>query len=259
MGGALGYTDSTIRVNDRDSRAEVDTYSATVYAGKAIDAGGGRKLNVMVGSAYSWHDIDSRRQIAAGGALNDTVKANYKASTTQVFGEVGYAIPMGPSSTLEPFVGVGYSDLRTRGFTESGSVAALSGQSQNAQTTSTTLGLRGATKVELGQTTAALRATIGWRYAFGDTKPKSVLAFESGPALTMAGSPIAKDAAVLELGAEVAISRNASLDQLRRAVRSRQYRQCGQCEYALAVLRRYVKKSSAFYCAPLFSCFSSWT
>jgi subtilase-type serine protease len=124
----------------------VDTYSATVYAGKAIDAGEGRKLNVMVGSAYSWHDIDSRWQIAAGGALNDTAKANYKASTTQVFGEVGYAIPMEPSSTLEPFSGVGYSDLRTRGFTESGSVAALSGQSQNAQTTSTTLGLCGATR-----------------------------------------------------------------------------------------------------------------
>lgn len=190
----------------------MDTYSSTVYAGKAIDAGEGRKLNVMVGSAYSWHDIDSCWQIAAGGALNDTAKANYKASTTQVFGEVGYAIPMEPSSTLEPFSGVGYSDLRTRGFTESGSGRGLERSEPKRADHEHDAGLaRGHEKVELGQTTAALRATIGWRHAFGDTKPKSVLAFESGPAFTVAGLPIANDVAVVELSAKVAISRNARL------------------------------------------------
>ena len=84
-----------------------------MYAGKAIDAGEGRKLNVMVGSAYSWHDIDSRRQIAAGDALSDTAKASYTASTAQVFGEAGYVITVGLNYTLEPFAGVGYSDPHT--------------------------------------------------------------------------------------------------------------------------------------------------
>ncbi|MNT61160.1 Extracellular serine protease precursor [compost metagenome] len=37
------------------------------------------------------------------------------------------------------------------------------------------------------------------------------MAFSTGPSFTVAGTPIARDAAVAELGAEVAVSKNAAI------------------------------------------------
>ncbi|MNT86461.1 Extracellular serine protease precursor [compost metagenome] len=53
--------------------------------------------------------------------------------------------------------------------------------------------------------------TVGWRHVFGDVKPESRLAFDAGQPFTVAGAPIGRDAALVELGAEVMIARSASL------------------------------------------------
>lgn len=53
---------------------------------------------------------------------------------------------------------------------------------------------------------------LGWRHAFGDVTPQAALAFQSGgAALTLAGSPIARDALVSEAGLDLAVTGNASL------------------------------------------------
>ncbi len=124
LGAALGYTDSRVRVDDRDSKADADTYSATLYGGKSFEAGSGR-LNVLVGGAYSRHDIGTTRQ-AAVADWNHTLKADYDADTYQLFGELGYAVPAGRAA-LEPFIGLAWTKLNTRSFSESGGPTALSG------------------------------------------------------------------------------------------------------------------------------------
>ena len=53
---------------------------------------------------------------------------------------------------------------------------------------------------------------IGWRHAFGDTVPLSTMQFASGGSpFTIAGVPIARDAAVIEAGLDYAISPSATL------------------------------------------------
>jgi hypothetical protein len=47
IGGAFGYANSTLRVSDRSSRAITDSFSATLYGGRAFALGGG-KLEVAV-------------------------------------------------------------------------------------------------------------------------------------------------------------------------------------------------------------------
>ncbi|MDR2856313.1 MAG: autotransporter domain-containing protein, partial [Novosphingobium sp.] len=55
-------------------------------------------------------------------------------------------------------------------------------------------------------------ATLGWRHAFGNAVPRSTLAFASGgETFTVAGLPIAKNAAVIDAGLEIAIGKNATL------------------------------------------------
>lgn len=209
LGGAVGYTDSRLSVDDLASRADVSSYSAVVYGGKAFDVGAG-KLNLLAGAAYSWHDIHTRRQLGAGG-LDQTLTADYGGNTTQVFTELGYAFGVANGLTLEPYAGVAWAGQRVRGFSESGGSAALSGESSKNDTTTTTLGLRGKQAVTLGTMAGSVSAGLGWRHAFGDLTPASRVAFDAGQAFTVTGAPISRDAALVELGADLAVNRSATV------------------------------------------------
>ncbi len=165
LGGALGYTDSTIRVDDRASKADVSSYSATIYGGKSFETGAG-KLNFLAGAGYTWHNIGTNRYAQVAGS-SQKLTADYGASTSQLFTELGYAVPLSERTTLEPFAGLAWNDLRTRGFSETGGSTALSGRSSSDTQTSTTLGVRGQTGFTLGNTESRLRATLGWRHALG--------------------------------------------------------------------------------------------
>ncbi|WP_025138322.1 autotransporter outer membrane beta-barrel domain-containing protein [Achromobacter sp. DH1f] len=209
LGGAVGYTDSNVRTDGVDARTNIASYSAIVYGGKAFDAGPG-KLSLMLGAAYSWHDISTQRRIAVGG-LDQTLRADYGASTTQVFTELGWALKAGDTLTLEPYAGVAWAGLRTRAFSESGGSAALSGASQTSTTTTTTLGVRARQEWMLGTTAGAVTGGLGWRHAFGDVTPTSRMAFDAGDTFTVAGAPIARDAALIEAGLDAAIGRSATV------------------------------------------------
>ncbi|WP_176456934.1 autotransporter domain-containing protein [Bordetella genomosp. 5] len=209
VGGALGYTDGKSRVDGRASQADVSSYSAALYGGKSFEAGRGR-LNVMAGAAYTWHDISTERTTSVAGAT-EKLSADYGASTAQVFTELGYEIAVSDRASVEPFVGLSYSDLRTRGFNESGGLAALSGRGESQDQVASTVGLRGRTTFKLGSTEGTLRGSLGWRHAFGDVTPQTTMAFDGSQAFTVAGAPIARDAAIVEFGADVAVSRAATI------------------------------------------------
>ena len=113
-----------------------------------------------------------------------------------------------PALTLEPYAGLIWSDQRIRGFSESGGYAALSGQSQRNALTTTTLGLRGRQDIMLGSI-SALRA--GWRHTFGDVQPSTTMAFAGGDSFSVTGAPIARNAALVELGLDGNLSRSTTL------------------------------------------------
>jgi outer membrane autotransporter protein len=209
LGGALGYTNSQGSLQDRSSSSDVDSYTATLYGGKGFDAGPGR-IDLTAGLAYTWHDVHTQRN-AVVGADAQTLKATYGASTGQAFTELGYALPLNRRTTLEPFVAADWSDLRTRGFAESGGDEALQGQGDRNDVTTTTLGLHTRMDFQAGQMQGRLRATAGWRHAFGAVTPQSTLAFDSSQPFTVAGAPVARDAAVAGLGVDVVVTRRTTV------------------------------------------------
>lgn len=209
LGGAFGYTDSRIKVDDRSAKSDVNSYSAIIYGGKSFEAGQG-KINVTAGLAYTWHDITSKRNINAAGERQE-LKADYSGSTGQIFTDVGYAIPLNDRVTLEPFVGADFSDMRTRGFSESGGDAALSGKSSTNNVGTTTLGLRAQTTFDVKETAGRLRGMLGWRHAYGDVNPEATMSFDGSQPFTVAGTPLARDAAIMEVGLDFAMSKNATL------------------------------------------------
>lgn len=204
VGLLAGYSRSSFDVDHRASSGDSDNYHLGLYGGTQWGA-----LGIRAGAAYTWHDIEIDRAVGFTG-FADSPSASYDAATAQVFGEVGYRVDTAVAS-FEPFAGVAYVNLNTDGFTEDGGAAALSVDGATTDTTFTTLGVRVATDFTLGTMQATARGMLGWRHAFGDITPLSTHTFAGGDAFTVAGVPIAQDAAVIEAGLDFVITQKAIL------------------------------------------------
>lgn len=209
VGLVAGYSRTQFDVNGRLSSGESDNYHLGLYGGAQFGA-----LNLRTGLSYSWHDLSTRRSIVAAG-LGDTLRADYDAGTAQIFGELGYRIDLGQSAlgqvALEPFAGLAYVVLRSDGFSERGGAAALSSGSDDTSLGYATLGLRAATSARVSGLDLTLRGGLGWRHAFGDVDPKTTLAFAGSTPFSIAGLPIARNAALVEAGLDLALGAGVTL------------------------------------------------
>ncbi|UVN47047.1 autotransporter domain-containing protein [Pseudomonas mosselii] len=205
VGAAAGYTRSSIDAHRRRSDATVDSYHLTTYLGYQLDAFAAR-----MGVAYSWHDIDTKRDVTVG-SYDDRLKAKYKARSAQVFGEVGYAIDAG-GIALEPFAGLAYVNYDSDTAHEKGGAGRLEGK-VDQDVTFSTLGVRAGKRILLDNgSTVTPRLSVGWRHAFGDDKPDADLRFVGGGAgFSTEGVPIAKDAAVVEAGLDLSVGASGKL------------------------------------------------
>ncbi|NYT86652.1 autotransporter outer membrane beta-barrel domain-containing protein [Pollutimonas harenae] len=210
VGAALGFTDGDVKVNDRNSKSDVTSYTAALYGGNSWKTAKGQ-VNFLAGAAYTTNEVDSRRTVTVGGS--QTLKADYDVNTTQLFTELGYAIPVGQASVVEPYLGLAWMSQKAKSFDEEGGSAALHGDSQTDDVTTFTLGLRGATTITTGKSEARLMAGLGWRHAAGDVDASRSMSFiqGAGDAFRVAGAPIAKNAAVVDLGAEMNVGKNTAL------------------------------------------------
>jgi len=199
-----GYSHSNFDADDRNSSGKSDNYHVGLYGGTNWGA-----IAFRSGAAYSWSRISTKRAVGFDG-FADALSADYDAGTAQVFGELAYKLDASRFS-FEPFANLAYVDVKTDGFSETGGAAALTSAGSSTDATFTTLGLRGSTGLMLGGIDTTARGMLGWRHAFGDVTPTSTLAFAGGDAFTIAGVPIARDAAVVEAGFDLKMAANATL------------------------------------------------
>ncbi|NMX68853.1 transporter [Pseudomonas sp. WS 5111] len=204
-GIAAGYTRSDLDAKRRNASADVDSYHLMAYTAYQQEAFAAR-----MGVGYTWHDIESKRDVAVG-TEGQRLKADYKARSAQVFGEVGYTVEAG-GLAVEPFAGLAYVNYASDTLKEKGGSAALKGDADQDITFST-LGVRLGKTIALGNGSSITpRGSIGWRHAFGDTQPDADLSFINGGAsFSTQGVPIAKDSAVVEAGVDYQISPNGKL------------------------------------------------
>ena len=204
VGLLAGYSRTSFETDGGASSGDSDNFHLGVYGGRHFGA-----VALRAGAAYTRHSIDTTRTVSFPG-LSETLKASYDAGTAQVFVEAGYRAEMGRFA-FEPFAGLAYVSTSTDGFTETGGAAALTGADKSFDSTTSTLGLRAATDLHLGDAKATARGGLGWRHAFGDVEPSSTVAFAGGDSFTVYGAPIARDALLIEAGFDLAIAPKATL------------------------------------------------
>lgn len=195
-----GYSYSSFDSGADDQRSR--NYHAGIYG----DSQWGN-IALRTGLNYTYHDVDTTRVLST---LGQRLSGDYSAHTVSAFGELAYRMDLG-SSVLEPFAGLSHTWNRTGGFTETGGTAALSVDGRSMNSTATTLGLRASSEFDLDGTLVTARGTIGWVHAFGDVSPVSTARFASGDAFSVTGTPIDRNAALVELGLDFALTANATL------------------------------------------------
>ncbi len=208
LGVLAGSSQTGIDVGARASAAVVDSYTLAVYGGAQWQLAEGL-LSLRGGLAWSWHDLETTRSVGFTG-FADSLSAGYDARTFQSFGELGYEFET-DFARFEPFINLAHIHVGTDGFVESGGAAALTGASGAYGVTFTTLGIRTETAIDLGQVGARLSGMLGWRQALGDTVPRSTLALTGSDAVTIAGSPISRDALALDAGLDLDLTSSASV------------------------------------------------
>lgn len=203
FGAVAGFSQTSFDTKDRHSSGSSDNYHVGLYGGTAWG-----DLAFRSGAAYTWHDISTSRSVAFPG-FSESLKGDYDAGTAQVFGELAYGFNFG-ATRFEPFANLAYVNLHTDGFRETGGAAALTSGSSNTDITFTTLGLRGSTTFDLNGASVTTKGMVGWRHAFDDVTPTSTNRFVGGGnAFTVAGVPVARDSAVIEVGLDYALTPSA--------------------------------------------------
>ena len=71
--------------------------------------------------------------------------------------------------------------------------------------------MRAATCFDLQRVGLTRGGGVAWRHASGDVTPAATLVFAGSNPFSVAGVPIAKDAALVEAGLDLAIGQSASL------------------------------------------------
>jgi len=193
-----GYSHSDFHAVGMAADGGSDDYHLGIYGGTHWDA-----LAIRLGASHSWDGITSDRNVAFDD-FTDQLHAYYNGRITQVFGELGYGMDW-QDLELEPFANLSYVNLRTSAFHEGGGDAALTVEAGGLEGVIGTLGVRPSMAIELGGMQANLRGMLGWRHTFGDVVPAANVAFAGGNIFTVSGAPIARDAAALEAGLDLAL------------------------------------------------------
>ncbi|MFC3639333.1 autotransporter domain-containing protein [Camelimonas fluminis] len=229
LGIAGGYLTTNVDVDRLLSHGTTSSAFGALYAGTSIGP-----WRLAAGGVYMGSRVETNRAIQFG-PFSDFANAKQDAASLQAFGEAGYSLLAGQgavgglsyTATVEPFVNAAAIRLRVDGFSERGGDSALAGFSRDYDLGVTTIGARlearfeapalpGANTVTGGQ--FVLRASLGWRAAFGDVDPAALLAFRSSlnsgdslSAFEISSVPVDRSAVVVGVGLDWQVSSAVTL------------------------------------------------
>lgn len=186
------------------SRASVASIGTTFVGGSL--AWRGDRLNLSAGGSYSWHDVDTTRQLGVVG-LAPTLQSRATAHTIALYGEIAYALIDGPFK-LTPFARHEFVRTTSDGISETGGAGALALQLDARETDFTSVGVRFSGVAPISEEVALLpRFSIGYRGGWGRIGggPRRASFVGTAPVYLIQGAALAKDAINVDAGFDIAI------------------------------------------------------
>jgi outer membrane autotransporter protein len=204
FGIAGGFSRSEFDIDTRASSGVNESLFGIAYGKLEWDA-----FRLSLGASLAYQDIDTKRTIILPG-YTDLPHTSYDGVTRQVFGEAGYAFGT-QTFQLEPLAGASALRLHLGHFSETGGPSALNGYSQTYDLLTTTLGMRLRARTNQ-DSPATLNAMLGWRRAYGDLAPETLLGTQVGATtFTAPGLSLERDTLVAGVGLDWQASSAISL------------------------------------------------
>lgn len=205
LGLFTGHGTSAFRFDDRNASVRSTDKSAGVYAIASFGP-----TSLRMGASKAWHDITSHRNVAFTG-FSDRLKGEHAAQTTQVFAELGHTILLA-QATLQPFIGLDYTDLKANGLNETGGAAALSVGAGRFNAFSWTVGTHMSADITLDNRPVTLSGLIGWQHVPKKATPDLSMAFADGNMFEISGVPLVEDRLVLDLGLSTVVGKKTTVN-----------------------------------------------
>jgi subtilase-type serine protease len=217
LGGGFsgGLTNTTVAA----SSANTNGYHVMLYSAYGKDS-----LRLNSGVVQSWYEANMKR----GLSLDDQGNAKGKVGSrsTQLFADLSSPITLSQQqdhhTTLSPFGQISQIWLQTSSFGETGATARLTGLATNANTGFGTLGARLSHQWKAGENDWQAGISAGWQRAWGSLSPTTTLAFATGPGFTVSAAPMARDAAIVEVGIGASLGASSRLNLVYSATVSHQ-------------------------------------
>jgi len=212
IGLGLGYSSGSQWVNGFNGRGTSDSYNAAVYASFTRSA---FYIDALAG--YGYNDNRMQRQIAIPGLAPRNAQGRTGANQVTGQAEAGYRVglyqPAGAS--LTPFARFQAVSVHQDGFSESGANSLnLNVAQQTTTSVRSVIGFELSGAVDMGlREKLALQFRLGWAHEYADTSRPVTASFAGAPGIgyTVYGAAPQRDAAVIGLAANTAVTSNASL------------------------------------------------
>ena len=207
LGLASGFQNTSFDVDARGTSGDIESFHLAAYGGMRHGA-----FDFRAGGAYTLGGVETTRRIVFPN-FTDQVEADYDAETGQVFGEIGYLIPLGDAS-IEPFGNLTYIKVDREAYDETGGPSALEVAATEESALLSTLGVNfSAAMATSGDTTIRATGRLGWQHAFDAAAPEQDLAFASGlgSSFTVRGLALDQDSLIVEAGLQAQLSAHAAL------------------------------------------------
>lgn len=206
QGGIVtGYTQATVD-NGYRTNAEAHQYHIGVYGSKNFD-----NLMIRSGATYSLYNIDTKRSIQYY-EQQDYLTGNYSANVSQIFIEVAQKTTFN-NVNIEPFFNLAYVNMRSADINEMGGITALHANKQSADAKISILGLRAETELPIGQSLYLnLHHELGWQHQLDNVnRDMSLVLKGSNQHFTVSSVPASRNGAVVNVGADLFMSKNAKI------------------------------------------------
>lgn len=207
LGGGFsgGITNTTVA----SSSANTNGYHVMLYSAYGKDS-----LRLNSGVVQSWYAANMKRGLSLDDQGN--AKGKVDSRSTQLFADLSRPITLSQQqdhhTTLSPFGQVSQIWLQTSSFGETGAAARLTGLAANANTGFGTLGARLSHQWKAGEKEWQAGISAGWQRAWGTLSPTTTLAFATGPGFTVSAAPMARDAAIFEVGIGASLGASSRLN-----------------------------------------------
>lgn len=204
LGIAISHEETKVKLKEYNRLGQNNVKSLHFMAyGKMALA----EYELKAGINYGRLRFNSDRDIVVRG-LEGHVEANYKGRQIQLFMQGSRAFKISNQYVLTPYINVAYTDIKTKGFNESGSIAALKSSAQSNSRTTAMIGLQNEWYLDSSQN-YALTVDVAYQHHFeGETLSKE-LSFVNGNGLEfdVRSSEVDRSSALLGLGLKASHNR----------------------------------------------------